>query len=315
MSLDFFCPASGMAVRLRSEDGYSAAYTTTGSDQVVAFMQLTDPARKRNYEATVLTPSLGSVIALVNGCMPREKGYTSPFLSAGVHYTIIAPAAVYVGESFWITVIVATELGGTKTDYCGTTSFTSTDPGAKVEAQAMDSFNFTWTSVLGCSAVPNENGVKVFVNVSMARLGTQTLVAADISDGSITGLTTLMVVGVDVKLTKEPRISLAASGDTVKFRICWSNYSSASAFTFVITDAVPTGMTFVPEATAADLNCGSTDGVNLAVAYSTVTSATMPLPASFTTANPVTGTRWLRWTVPMAGVQTTGCGCFRVSVD
>jgi len=315
MSLDFFCPASGMAVRLRSEDGYSAAYTTTGADQVVAFMELTDPARKRNYEATVLTPSLGSVIGLVNGCMPREKGYTSPFLSAGAHYTIIAPAVVYVGESFWITVIVATELGGTKTDYCGTTSFTSTDPGAKIEAQAMDSFNFTWTSVLGCSAVPNENGVKVFVNVSMARLGTHTLVAGDSTDGSITGLTTLMVVGVDVKLTKEPRISLAASGDTVKFRICWSNYSSASAFTFVVTDAVPTGMTFVPEAAVSALDCGSTDGVGLGTSYSTTASAAVPGAASFTSGNPVAGTRWLRWTVPMAGVQTTGCACFRATVN
>jgi hypothetical protein len=79
--------------------------------------------------------------------------------------------------------------------------------------------------------------------------------------------------------------------------------------------AVPVGTTFVPEATAAGLNCGSTDGVTLAVAYSTLTVPVMPGPASFTTANPVSNTRWLRWTVPVAGVQTTGCACFRVAIN
>jgi len=313
MSLDFFCPSSGTAVGLRSEDGYSAAYTTTGSDQVIAFMALTDPARKRNYEATVLNPAKGSVIALMNACMPREKGYTAPFLSSGVHYMIIAPPFAYAGQSFWITVIVATGLGGTKTDYCGTTSFTATDPAAKIEGNAMDAYQFTWSSKTGCDAAPNEDGVRIFYNVILQKIGAQTLVATDTADGSITGLAVVMVVGVDVKLFKEPMLLVAASGDTVQFRVCWSNYSSGSAFTFVITDAVPMGTTFVPEATAAGLDCGNTDGVAGSVAYSTAASATPP--ASFTTANPVSGARWLRWTVPVAGVQTTGCACFRITVN
>jgi hypothetical protein len=65
----------------------------------------------------------------------------------------------------------------------------------------------------------------------------------------------------------------------------------------------------------AALNCGNTDGVPIGVAYSTASSAGMPGAASFTDANPVAGTRWLRWTVPVAGVQTTGCACYRLVVN
>ncbi len=70
-----------------------------------------------------------------------------------------------------------------------------------------------------------------------------------------------------------------------------------------------------PEAAATGLSCGNTDGVALTVGYSSVTSPTPPLPASFANGNPVTGTRWLRWTAFYAGVETTGCACFRVLVN
>ena len=61
--------------------------------------------------------------------------------------------------------------------------------------------------------------------------------------------------------------------------------------------------------------CGNTDNVPVTTAYSLATTPTVPLPASWVTANPVLNTRWLRWTVPMAGVQTTGCACYRVTVN
>jgi uncharacterized repeat protein (TIGR01451 family) len=180
----------------------------------------------------------------------------------------------------------------------------------------MDAYNFTWTSSKGaCNTSPNENGVYVFVNVSFSRLGMQTLVASDTTDGTITGLATIMVVGADVRFEKSPRLAVNASADTVQFRVCWSNYSSASAFTFTITDAVPMGTTFLPEAGTWAFNCGSTDNVPVVTSYSTATTPTVPVAASWVTANPVAGTRWLRWTVPMAGVQTTGCACFRVTVN
>jgi len=311
-----FCPKTGMVAKCETNTGALSTYTTNGPDQCVSFMGFTSvpTGEKRNIRITVTG---GSSMVNYNHCIKNHKIFTAPFMESGVHYTIIPPPVVYVGQQFWITVI-AIEAGGggdTKDDYCGTTSFTSTDPGAKIEGTGMDAYNFVWSSGFGCSAAPNENGVKLFFNVSMTKLGMQTIVATDAADGSITGMAVINVVGVDVKLTKEPPLQIAASSDTVRFKLCWSNYSSASAFTFVITDAVPMGTSFLPEAAATALSCGSTDGIALGVAFSLIASPTMPAAASFTTGNPVAGTRWLRWTVPWAGVETTGCACFRVVVQ
>ena len=320
MYVNVFCPKTGMAVNVTSSNGASSTYTTDGPDQCIVFMGITSGGNapyRANYRFT-LRPggSQGDLICQYHQSSGTEKAFTAPFVRTGTHYSIIAPATVYGSQSFWITVVVIDSGGGTKTDYCGTTSFTSTDPTAKVETQPMDAFNYTWKSNIGagCNA-GSDNGVKLFFNVSMTKLGLQTIVAMDTMDGSITGITTVMVVGVDIKLEKLPKLSLAASADTVRFRICWSNFSTASAFTFVMTDAVPEGTTFLPESGSAGLDCGNTDGTPLAVAYSTLTTPTVPLPASFITGNPVSGTHWLRWTLPVAGIQTTGCACFRVVVN
>jgi len=320
MVVNVFCPKGSMAIRAVSEDGYSATFTTTGPDQCVAFTTFTQPAagNKRNYTFSVLPgPSSGNVMAQFIQCVSAEKGYTAPFMTAGTHYMIVAPPVAYIGQACWITIVVVDETNVTKTDYCGTTSFTSTDPGAKIEGTPMDAYNFTWSSTPGSCDIngpsPNEDGVRLFINLVFTAIGDQAVAAADAADGSIGGLAAVLVVGADVKLSKEPRLAVAASGDTVRFHVCWSNYSSASAFTFVITDAVPLGTSFVPEASPAGFDCGNTDGVAVTTAYSTTASAVPP--ASFTTANPVTGTQWLRWTVPVSGVQTTGCACFRVTVN
>jgi uncharacterized repeat protein (TIGR01451 family) len=309
---EIFCPKSGSKVQCYSETGYSAAYTTNGTDQCVLFTAITAQGKgtKANYQMTVTG---GAALCIMNMDRITEKGYTAPFLALGTHYEITVPPVAYVGTPIWITVVVVDASADTKTDYCGTTSFTSTDPTAQMGGSPMDAFNFTWSSVVACTSAPDENGVKVFVNVIFNKLGFQTIVASDTTDGSITGLAALQVVGVDLKFTKTPRLVIAASADTVQFKICWSNYSSASAFTLVLTDAVPVGTTFVPEAASTGLSCGNTDGV--AVAVSTLTTAAPPLPASFTTANPVAGTRWLRWTVPYAGILTTGCACFRITIN
>jgi uncharacterized repeat protein (TIGR01451 family) len=182
----------------------------------------------------------------------------------------------------------------------------------------MDSYNFTWSSTSNCNVPPNEDGVHVFVNVIFNALGQQSIVAQDTIDGSITGLASFMVVGVDVKFSKEQRLTVAASGDTVQFRLCWSNYSSTSAFSFTITDSVPQGTTYVPDNVTA-MNCGNSGGgVTVDVGYSTSTNATVPAPASFVTvaAGPLPATAmWLRWTVHNVNVASTGCVCFRVKVQ
>ncbi len=315
--VNVFAPKTGTAIQGQAENGYSATYTTNGPDQCVAFLAITNAATKVNYQFNSLTGS--AAIAQFIMCKITEKGYTAPFLQTGNHYTIIAPPVVFLGQSFWITLVVLDSSQTTKTDYCGTTSFTSTDPFGQLEGGPMDAYNFTWMSNIGagCGAGPYQDGVHVFVNVTFTRLGVMTIVASDTTDGSITGLTAVLVVGVDVKLTKSPRLSVAASGDTVQFRICWSNYSSASAFSFTITDAVPMGTTYVPDLASNHL-CGfSGAAVPVDVAYSLATSTAPPPPASFLTtggALPV-GVRWLRWTIKPVNVYSTGCVCFKVSVN
>ncbi len=312
-----FCPAQGMVVRATTEDGYSATYTTTGPDQPISFCAITELVAScgTNYKVDLLTPNGDKIIGMANATYFTERHYAAPFLSAGTHYEIFAPPVVYIGQNFWITVVVVKLGGATDVDYCGTSSFTSTDPGAKIEGTTLGTYGFAWSSSTKCSAVPNENGVKVFVNVTMTRLGLQTLIATDDNDGSITGLTAIMVVGADIRLDKLQKLTVAASSDTVQFRVCWSNYSSASAFNFTINDAIPMGTTYLPEAGTWMLDCGNVDNLGLTVSYSTATTTTVPTAASWVTANPIAGTRWLRWTVPVAGVQVTGCACYRVTVN
>ena len=304
---DCFVPKKGTMVKAFDLQGYSAAYTTDGQDECVAFSGLTPPAPgdTRNWRFQ----STGGIIAvaMAHTCLLQMKMYTGPFVSTGVHYDVIAPPIVYVGQSFWITVVVLESAGGTKTDYDGVTSFTSTDGSAMIGGLGMDTYNYAWVPA-------TNNGVKIFFNVIINKLGMQTIIASDTVDGSIIGMTALMVVGVDVKMFKEERLTIAASGDTIRFKICWSAYSSASAFTFVITDAVPVGTAYVPEVASA-MNCGSTDGATMAVAYSNDTTTPAATWTTVPSAAPPLTTRWLRWTVPVIGVQTTGCACFKVSIN
>jgi len=315
-SISLFCPKVNMGMRMASSDGYFAQYTTTDTDECISFQNITNPGGGivRNYRIWVpAAGNPGDAIMQYHCGWSGEKFYSAPFMCKGVFYNIITPPVIYASQPFWITVVVMDSGGGTKTDYCGTSSFTSTDPTAQIQGSGMDAYNFIWSSAAACSSALDENGVKIFVGVIFNKLGLQTLVGSDTTDGAINGLATLMVVGVDVKLFKEPRLMIAASGDTVQFKVCWSNYSSASAFSFTITDAVPVGTTYVPETDTA-MNCGSTDGVTMTVGYSL--DPTTPATTWATASGMLpTGVRWLKWTVPIVGVQTTGCACFKITVD
>jgi len=308
-AIDVFCPKTGMAVRAISTDGFTATYTTTGPDQCIAFSPVPGSVGlTNNWQFISLTGD--KVILQYIDCKITEKGYTAPFLQTGTHYNIIMPPVVYIGQTFWITVVVVEVGGTTKCDYTGTTSFSSTDPTAQIEAKAMDGYNYTWKGVTDC-------GVKMFFKVTFSKAGMQTIVAMDVVDGSIAGVGATMVVAADIKLTKLKKITVAASGDTVKFQICWSNYSSASGFSFTITDAVPMGTTYVPEIASTMLCQASTPLPSFIVWYSTAVTTTPP--ATFTsvpgTSSPLNNTRWLRWTIRDVYVNSTGCVCFKVSVN
>ncbi len=314
---DIFCPKKGMVVNCVSSDNwpnpyYNYTFTTTGSDQVIAFMALSfmresDPITKRNWIMSLPNPDQGSVIAIYNMCMASEKGYTNPFVRTGTHYVIVAPQVVYSGQKFWITVAVLDASNATETTYAGTSGFTSSDSLSVLEAQNLGNYTYVWDGT--------EFGTKIFAEVSFNNLGLQSLIAYDQDDGTITGLTRVIVVGADVKLTKEPPLQVAATGDTVQFRICWSNYSSASASGLTITDAIPKGTTYLQDNADAHL-CGGTYGplTGATVAFSTTNN----LPGSFQQM-PLTGTSlpvtWLRWTIPDIYVKTTGCACFKVLVQ
>ena len=309
-TVDIFCPKAGMAIRGQSEDGlYSFTYTTAVADQVVSFMGIAPPARKKNHKFTVLAgPNFGDVLAQYFFC-GWERSYTAPFLVTGVHYVIVAPLTAYAGQSFWITVIVMDSTGTTKNDYVGTTSFTSSDPGAKIQGTGMDSYNYVWTGA--------EQGVKIFYLVTFTKTGLQSIVATDTLDGSISGLTSILIVAADVKLTKQKKLTVAASGDITQFQVCWENVSTATAFSFTITDAIPMGTSYYPELASA-MMCWSTSPVpGVIVWYSTATSTTPP--GTFTsvpgTSSPLSNTRWLRWTIRDVYMNSSGCVCYKVKVD
>src|SRR5207249_3336830 len=110
---------------------------------------------KRVFRYDIVGPVTGNATALFNDYMWSEKGYTAPFLSTGTHYVIIAPAVVFAGQSFWLTIAVIDSTATTKQDYCGITSFTSTDPAALLAGTGMDAYNYTWTSNTGgCGVSP-----------------------------------------------------------------------------------------------------------------------------------------------------------------
>lgn len=315
MGIDLFCPKTGTSVRGYSSDGYDTTIVTDAPDECISFKALTPPAAglRRNWAFE----STGGIMAvcIANACALHQKMFTAPFVAQGIHYRLIMPPVVYAGQEFWITVVVAESAGGTKDDYCGITAFTATDPLAEIEGMPMADFNYSWTNDIVPCGLGFDNGVKVFAGVVMQKLGLQNIIAADTVDGSIVGLGVTMVVGVDLKLTKDPYYSTLASGDTVQFRICWSNFSSASALELVITDAVPKGTQYLPADPAAHL-CGGTYGdlTDVTVAYSTTDNQ----PASFQTmAGPVSSPlpTWLRWTVPVIGIKTTGCVCFEAMVN
>ena len=325
-TVDVFCSKPNMVINTVSNDGYDTTYTSNGPDQCVAIKALTDIliGEKRNVRINLTgAGAQGNLISMWNHCQPSHKFFTAPFLATGVHYDIIAPGFVYIGQEFWLTIVVVETAGDTKTDYCGTTGFTSTDSGMKVENDPAGTYLYDWDSddpgatcagagcVAGC-----DNGVKIFVRVSMTTLGPQTIIASDTVDGSILGLTTVMVVGVDVKFWKEPKLAVRASGDTVDFRICWSNYSSTSAFGFVINDAIPRDTTYVPAALSDSL-CAQSGPMTFQGAFSTDSSATVPPDANFTSTGgvPSAATYWLRWTLPVVGVNTTGCFCYKLRVN
>ncbi len=327
--LDVFCPRLGQKVQLTANDGTgdvsNTAYITTDVDQCIGFKSISVPATGALKNWKIESVSGGDIIVQYIAINVGEKFYTAPFLRRGTYYDILTPPVVYAGQPFCMTIVVISASGGTKIEYCGVSDFTSTDPQASISGVPLDNFLFQWKSDVIPPTDPcydglgPPNGVMVFCNVIMRRLGLQTIIVSDSQDGSITGMAGLQVVGVNVKFRKEPDMVPMSSGDTVNFKICWSNFSSGSAFDFVVTDRVPSGFEYIP-GYSADHFCGATYGFGTApfqssVAFS-VTGNNHGDFTTLTTGTSPTNVTWLRWTIPQAvGANTTGCLCFKAKIQ
>lgn len=119
-------------------------------------------------------------------------------------------------------------------------------------------------------------------------------------------------------LTKTAIPAIAGQGDTVQFRIGWSNVDTDTEFAVSVTEAVPPSMVFVPEP-ASSMICGNSSPSSIAVAYSTLVTGSPP-PISFWTTllpagSPPAGATWLRWSVTTLAIGTAGCGSYRMTVN
>ncbi len=320
--LDVFCPEINQEIRCESSDEYDSTYTTDSVDQCVAFKAITMPVNAGRVNWRVTSVAGGEVIMQYVCINITEKFYTAPFLKRGTFYDVFMPPVVYAGQPFCLTVVVVSNSGATKLDYCGISHFSSTDPNAQMAWGDMESADYSWTTSWDPTCISgDDDGLHVFCNVIFRQLGPQSLLVSDTQDGSITGMAVVQVVGVSVKFRKEPAGTTAASGDVLNFRICWSNFGSGSALDFVVTDRVPSGFEYIP-GEAKDHFCGATYGFGTAPFQSSVAySVSGNSHGDFTTLNPLGGlspsnVTWLRWTIPQAvGTNTTGCVCFKAKVN
>ena len=127
----------------------------------------------------------------------------------------------------------------------------------------------------------------------------------------------VLAASADLKLMKDPPLSVGGIGDTFEFRISWSNFSAESAQNLVITDRIPSPAAYVPEALGFSLEGSSvplTYGVDWWAAYSTDPDTAVPPNALFVTTpgTPPEGVYWLRWTIADVGVASSGTLAYRV---
>lgn len=132
-------------------------------------------------------------------------------------YEVIAPPTMFAAENAFITVVVHDAQGGIKADYCGTSSFSSTDPAAKIENVAMDVYNYTWSSSVApgtCGVPPFPNGVKIF-KVLFDTLGSQVITVVD-TYNLVTPGTATFTVNPDYVQVATSVVVLPASASIVK---------------------------------------------------------------------------------------------------
>jgi len=164
-------------------------------------------------------------------------------------YRIDAPAVAVSGVPFWITVTAVDGAANTWTDYCGTSSFTSTDdPLALVNGVAMDAYNYTWHSSLTCPSAPNPNGTWGFL-VTFFKPGFSCVFIQDTVFPAASGFFCVVVgtppappvLSVSAVKTLEPVFPW--SGGPVTYGIVVANTGAATITDLTVVDTIPPEVT------------------------------------------------------------------------
>jgi len=161
------------------------------------------------------------------------------------YYRIVAPPVVTSGVPFWITVVVVSDLdGNTRTDYCGTSLFTSTDPAAVIDGTPMDAFDFAWSSSTACSAPPDEDGVSGF-SVILTGTGTRVIALSDTVSGDIAGVAIVTVTapsGLTALLVQTP--DSPGNLQSVTYRLVVTNTGTSTISALEVVDTVSAGIDY-----------------------------------------------------------------------
>ncbi len=179
----------------------------------------------------------------MNACFATDFQQDGPGMGCAGMITTLAPAGTYriaappshfTTEDFWVTVVVLDVAGTTRADYCGTTSFTSTDPLALINGVPMGSFTFAWSSSLACSSPPDEDGITGFWIRLPSAHSSDFLNLRDAGTPVTLGGQSI-AQGIPLVTWETATPSVAKAGDLVEYRISFSNESNVSGWSVMIT--------------------------------------------------------------------------------
>ncbi len=255
-------------VNFTSSDGKAVlprAYTFTSGDAGVHVFSAS--LKTAGTQTLTATDSMTTSITGTSGSIAVNAG-------AATHFAVSAPASVTAGVASTFSVTGLDSYGNIATGYTGTVHFTKSDNGNGSAVPV----NYTFT--------PSDNGVHTFTTgVTLVTAGSQSITAADASNGNITGFTTL---------------SVAAAAATHFILAVPTNATAGNAVTVSVTaydsfGNVATGYTGTVRITATDLQAGLPANNTLAsglgnFAVTLKTAGPQKITATDTVTSTVTGT-------------------------
>jgi hypothetical protein len=158
--------------------GYGGTVHITSSDAAAVLpANSTLTSGTGTFSVTLKTAGSQTVTATdtSNNSLTGSSGTVTVAPGAATHFVVTAPATDAAGGSFSFTVVAEDAYNNKATGYAGTVSFTSTDPQATLPANA---------------SLP---GGQTTFSATLKTAGSQTIVATDTSNSSLTGSGTVVV--------------------------------------------------------------------------------------------------------------------------